>query len=975
MSAVTSLPYFHGNISKKACELLFAAKGKDGSYLVRESETIPNALCLSVFFQKTVYTYRIFKNHQGRYMVQTGYGVKEKFFKRLPDLIAYYKKPGKGLVIQLSCPLEKNKTKQEDEDTEYEGVESLDCDIRALTTTQRRRATAHAFSPRRQQHGAICNVGERHRFVTTQIYSYSVSCENKNILKEMEPTSSMKSLLLAITQYKNARTENNVLQLERQLGVICGTKAVMIFATNQSLPSECLNSLVELVGDPNVKVTLTLKIIGLLTQLASDSESREVLHTYNLISALATVVQHYSTTPNEQVVLQSLQLLQKMTYNTRVFHCSANVDVLIAFLMKQVQAPEDQLTMPCLGLMANLCRHNLSVQAHVKSLSHLKGFYRSLIKFLAHSSLTVVVFALSILASLTLNEEVGEKLFHAKNIHQTFQLIFNILVNGDGTLTRKYTVDLLMDLLKNPKIADFLQRYEHFKSCLCQVLGLLRDKDSDSAAKILELLLAFCSVSSLKRILCHAMFETSSEQRVTVASLTSHIKPSEPIVTLIHWSSQPLQNPERCSLLALVLLKELFEEMMDCTLWTTVAPFMELLFPDQRLASALSFALTSEDREQVQLALKILFEAASLPDFPAIMLGESIAANNAYKQQNTDHVMKKVPVHQHSASFVGSKCSSTTNVARSNIHELIDKLQLGVEVKEQVKDVRLSDVMDVYEQKLSSLASKENRLQDLLEAKALALAQADRLIAQYRCQRAHAEAEARQLASLLMDAERKNEELDGILKTQLLESDRAKADIEELYQHNCKLQAISEEHESLKVTSKGLAQNLETVERQLEELQTEHNSLSKQSELLKKHIDTLKQQNDGCLAQLAEMEAQKNDLCFQLKEKDAKLLGLEQKLKAQQEKTKISEKEKENLEEAIGVLQKELSKTEVARKELSIKLSTLEVQKSQVETQLQQKEALIQAQQDELNKHSQMIAMIHSLSSSKVQSNTVNLSL
>ncbi|GCB63876.1 hypothetical protein scyTo_0007453 [Scyliorhinus torazame] len=126
MSDVTTLPYFHGNISKKTCEALFAANGKDGSYLVRESETIPHALCLSVYFQRIIYTYRIFKNHRGRFMVQTGFGVKEKFFKTLADLTAHYKKPGKGLVIQLICPLERSKTEEEDKDNDYEEVNDAD---------------------------------------------------------------------------------------------------------------------------------------------------------------------------------------------------------------------------------------------------------------------------------------------------------------------------------------------------------------------------------------------------------------------------------------------------------------------------------------------------------------------------------------------------------------------------------------------------------------------------------------------------------------------------------------------------------------------------------------------------------------------------------------------------------------------------------------------------------------------------------
>ncbi|XP_060950126.1 protein CIP2A [Limanda limanda] len=906
----------------------------------------------------------------------------------------------------------------------------------------------------------------------------------------MDLTTCLKSLLLAIQQYRGSRTTHNTAQLHKQVEEVSGLRCDQLLSSGQVLPSECVSGLVELAGNPNTNPSLTSSIISLLAQLACDDDSREMLHSsYNLTSTLASVIHCHSATPGEPLVLQCLQVLQKLTYNTRTFQSTNYIHELIAFLMTNIQSHNDDIIMPCLGLMANLCRDNHSVQSHIKSLDNVKPFYRTLINFLAHNSLTVVVFTLSILSSLTLNEKVGEKFFDAKNIHQTFQLVFNIIVNGDGTLTRKYSVDLLVDLLKNSKIADFLTRYQHFSACLSQVLGLLQSKDPDSAAKVLELLLAMCSVSGLRSLLCDVVFKPAAAKlkapgRRQGPGLDNGGRKEQSGLALVQWLSSPVEGAEACSLQALHLLHELLKESLGAeTLPDRVVSFIEMLLPvllellrgvdpakgdahlrkhchrithvnslllllctddstrsivsrqvsaqlclsqaesllscchgnnpltclppgsdndisqvcaeallktlelmsklrqqvkdmetsfyrmlqDQRIATPLSLALTSHHRQRVQTGLSLLFEATPLPDFPSLVLGESIAANNAYRPRDCELSVKRVAVQEVPPPRINTSVLDSSTGTSRGVHSLVEKMQNGLGLQEPVKDSHVSEIIDVYAQKISAFASQESRLQDLLEAKALALSQADRLLSQFRFQRAQAEAEALKLGSLLKEAERRREDLQSELSKQVLEVKRSKADMEELLQHNARLQQDTEEHQGLKGGYNALLSRFSESERLLREQQVAHVALTKQSDALRKNHEALQLQHEKMASELEEREEEVRSVRSDLQQKNSDITGLRGELRAEEEKVKEKDQERRDLEETVDVLRKELNKTEQARKDASIKASSLELQKSQLETKLKQKE-------DELNKHSAMISMIHSLSSGKMKSD-VNLSL
>ncbi|CAG5119041.1 unnamed protein product, partial [Candidula unifasciata] len=415
-----------------------------------------------------------------------------------------------------------------------------------------------------------------------------------------------------------------------------------------------------------------------------------------------------------------------------------------------------------------------------------------------------------------------------------------------------------------------------------------------------------------------------------------------------------------------------------------LAEYLDRTLKETRVVDLVALGLTSVSQEQVEMSLHLLCFSLGLDNArPDVILCGSIACLNKQKQSSKrlridsdtpgkttpggDRVLRSqenLPSLQlTSGSVFPSEQRVKAGLDKSNKDETsVDALIEKMEGVIGNKDTKTVEVIEVFEHHIRSLQIKEEHLNNLLEAKSLALTQADRVIAQLRGRQASHAAEMKKLQNVLKESERKIEQLVSQMNDMKISAETMKSEFES--QLDCKredLEAVLRERD-------GVTDKCAELEEMLASSRQDSKALSSMMTALQDAHEVLKEQYNISCNQGKQLEEERKTLLKQLKEKDASLQkqsstlqALQNKYKETEEERAELEKEKENMEAYVDKLQHQLSTSENTCRQLQQRVSILESVNEDLEEKLKQKTTKVQDLEAELDKHNQIVSFINNM--------------
>lgn len=372
-----------------------------------------------------------------------------------------------------------------------------------------------------------------------------------------------------------------------------------------------------------------------------------------------------------------------------------------------------------------------------------------------------------------------------------------------------------------------------------------------------------------------------------------------------------------------------------------VEQVLERILENNSAMQCLSYALTSNKSELINKGVRLISQSKSKCSLN--LLSESLLARNAglhrtisqssdtNSQSFTSDAMPSAPKKPHLSRSWSSEKS---------VDHLLSKIENGL----QIKDLKSSEIMDLYEHKIAMLTLKEQELQSYVDAKTAALQEADRMIMQYKCRQADADTEALRLRSMMKDYERRCEQSASQLVFAEQKQRKMEANFVEARQKNKEMEQQLNEQKDMMSTQ------LNRLTEQKKNVEDEKSKLAEQKKMLTSNLLQVEEElrlRNKAFDDLAESKEEISKM-FEEFRKSAERAKMNSELEHQhlQKLIEAAQQSTAALEEKNENLANELSKK---TNEFQLRISDLVSEKEQLVEQLKSKKEKIKDLSESLN--------------------------